>query len=190
MSFSAGAPVDALLSRAQQLFHLQRTVRLWRLPDDVAPGPAACVFADALKDGTAELVDPPDAHASLAEAMLDEQLVRLAVEHQDPLGNWLVDADQLAAARGLVAPAAPALLALESSKKPGLFASASGGFFGALEKSNALTPRYKNGKDKATSPAPNGNHSFLNSISGALTGKKPGPRGGQRGLTGLTNLGK
>lgn len=188
VSLSAGATVTALCERAQTAFHLQRAVRLWRLPDDAEPNPLAFIFADALKDGTADLISPDDSHATLSEAMLNEPRVRLAVEQQDPLGNWLVDADQLATARQLAAPpAAPEPV----PEKKGIFGGSS--FFGGLEqKTNSLVPKYKNGKEKGTSitvPS-NGNNSFLNSISGALTRNKPALRSGQRGVTGLNNLGK
>ena len=212
-SASASSTVAALVEHAKTAFSLpsSRNTRLWRLPDPcpppvsdnpTTPEPAegAFIFADALLQlEDVQLIEPDDSQATISEALLDEDLVRLGVEQADGLGNWLVE-------RPATPPPSGAEDGLASSstaaKKTSLFSG--GGWISTFEKRNTvpnqLAPKYgnKNGKDKAptlvTVPSNGGGggqHSgLLNSLGGMLTRGKSGPKGGQRGLTGLGNLGK
>ncbi|KAL8276325.1 hypothetical protein RQP46_011291 [Phenoliferia psychrophenolica] len=200
ISASTGSTVVALRELAVAAFSLpsNRQARLWRLP---SPAPSTVitgfepdlpfVFDDALKSDDAQLIAPDDSQATLSEALLDEPLVYLALEQVDALGNWVVDAEALAAAKTLASTPPPTAPPAVEPKK-GLFA---GGTFSMFEsKGNALVPRYagKNGKEKAATPIAvpnNGQNSILAGITGVLTRGKSGPKGGQRGLTGLGNLG-
>lgn len=202
ISASTGSTVAALRELAVAAFSLPplRQARLWRLP---SPTPSTVitgfepdlpfVFDDALKSDDAQLIAPDDSQATLSEALLDEPLVYLALEQADGFGNWVVDAEALAAAKTLASTPPPTAPTAAEPKK-GLFA---GGTFSMFEsKGNALVPRYagKNGKEKAATPiavpSNNGQNSILAGITGVLTRGKSGPKGGQRGLTGLGNLGK
>ncbi|KAK4705241.1 hypothetical protein P7C70_g972, partial [Phenoliferia sp. Uapishka_3] len=185
LSLSSGETVTELRTQASASLNLTRQTRLWRLADSSVTDldTPAFVFADKVKEEGAELVDPTDSQATIDEALLNEPHVRIAVEQMSALGNWIVDAEAIAVAKAAAPPPSPAAV-----PKKSLFG---GGFFNTMEKTNSLTPKYKdkeNGKAVAGSSG-SGSNSLFGNIAGALTRSKSNTRGAQRGLTGLSNLG-
>lgn len=199
--FSCGLPLKHLKAYASAIFRLTRPVRLWRLPDDASDaassilGGSPHIFTEKLDADGAELieVDLINDDSTLSEALLDAPSTRLAVEQQTEDGSWLVDARLIG---GGISFALPPVAPVEAPKK-GLFAD---GYFKQME--NTLVPKYKSASAQATtskattilvpSNAGSGHHhNFMSTLGGAFTRSKSNEKkAGQRGLTGLQNLGK
>lgn len=216
-SLPSTSPFSALLSFATTSFslHPSRPVRLWRLPPigdtlSAHEGPAY-VFADKLRESGVELLENVEKDSSLVDALLSDPETRLAVEQQDQLGNWIVDAEAILrtfsneqqqleeGAASSTPPAAGSTATTTAEEAPkskkGLF---SHGWHHSLH--------HKKSKDTVaststtvTAPKASGSSSssgggLLSQAAGLLTRSKTQAAGGgakgQRGLVGLQNLGK
>lgn len=202
---SSGLPLKHLKAYASAVFRLSRPIRLWRLPD--GPSDSACnalgvlphIFTVQLVADRAELIetDSINDESTLSEALLDAPSTRLAVEEQTADRSWLVDARLIEGGISFALPSAAPV-----APKKAIFSG--GGFFNMMEAKteNTLTPKYKSASAQAStskainilvpSNAGSGHHSnFLSNLGGALTrSRSHEKKAGQRGLTGLQNLGK
>ncbi|SCV70333.1 BQ2448_1727 [Microbotryum intermedium] len=201
LSLSSGSTVRELkeLCAIQYGLSSGRESRLWRLPTDEEVGLAAPlldgpghIFAEKLSrvaqaGHSVELIERGEVSGatSLNDAMLTDEMTRLAIEQQNEDGKWLVDETSI-----LASSSASLQSSVDDKKKP-MFGTQ---FFDRFAV-NQLVPRHKNGVERAATS----NHSnlassgsgggLLASFGGALTRSKSNTRSGQRGLTGLTNLG-
>jgi hypothetical protein len=194
ITLSSGATLGELKDFAVDVFslHSSRPVRFWRLPDDfdssvLVTGPLegpAYIAADDVQGG-GELIEK-DMLYSLDDALLTDPNTRLAVEQQTPLGNWIIDETELKTP----SVAAP----VEKFFKNGFFDSMS------PPKVNVLAGRYKSAGASSVASTSKGtmitvpsnpkSGGFINALSSSFRRDKSATRGGQRGLTGLSNLGK
>lgn len=189
VTLSAATTVGELKMKAREALKLasSRPLRLWRLPgaEDASPGQVqatgsdvAWVFPDKLREDGVEPVERPGSvspASRLMEAMLDEQVIRLAVEQQDQGGTWLVDANSLPSGPSQAAPQA------STSSDGGIFSSRSGFF-------NTLNPAPASSQQRSSSQPRSGG---VSGMLGAMTrSKSRGPAPSRHGLVGLQNLGK
>lgn len=186
VTLHSNEPLQTLRSHAANAFNLDssRPFRLWRLPEldnnvintSAISGLAYRGVDNLIEDG-AELIEINNItpNSTLNESLLDAPQTRIGVEQQTEDSKWLVDTTALAATTG--APKVIVPNELVARKK--LFA---GGYF-AKESAPA--------KSQASTQASTSKGSIFSAL-GALTRAKSTTRtgGGQRGLTGLANLGK
>lgn len=186
-SLSSGASVGDLQKAAASALHLTRPVRLWRLSsNDASVGPAA-IASDDLSTAGVELVTAQD-EQTLEDALLTDNMSRLVVEEQNEDGTWLIDAGSVANSS---APDTPTSATTEPAAaapavKKGLF---SGGPFSHSAPNQLLARNKSQGHKPAEKKENKGG--FLGTIANSLSRSKSPKREskGQRGLTGLTNLG-
>lgn len=167
-------------------------IRFWRLNEN-SLAETDNLLVEKLAEEGGELVqkDGITDESLLSASLLDNQLNRLAVEQQVG-GKWLVDDSQLASTD---APKA------EGEKKATLFGGKN--FFGSMEQKNAKTNILQARNKSATastskavsiavpSNSTNSGGGFMRTLTGALTRSQSSSKsGGQKGLTGLQNLGK
>ncbi|KAM0750823.1 UCH-domain-containing protein [Meredithblackwellia eburnea MCA 4105] len=207
ISVSSGDTIEDLSKQAAAALNLSRPTRLWRLPapsdhllaDTEGDQPGAFIFPDKLNEDGVELISFAEPKTTLSDALLNEEHVGLAIEQQTEDGKWLVDAEALAAKRGA---ASEGNGAADAQPAAPLF-SGGNSFFNSMEqRTNVLTPRYNNSSQRASPSAalaakgvpiqvpsnqPQSN-SLFSGITNALRSKSAG-RAGQKGVTGLTNLG-
>lgn len=182
-SLSSGASVGDLEKAAASALQLTRKVRLWRLSStDASVGPAA-IASDDLSTAGVELVTA-EAGETLEDALLADNMSRLVVEEQNEDGTWVVDAALVA--NSLPDTPTTATTAAPAVKK-GLF---SGGPF-SHHAPNQLIARNKSQGHKPSEKKEHHKGGLLGAIAGSLSRSKSPKREskGQRGLTGLTNLG-
>lgn len=210
-TLSSGAPLKELKEFAADAFSLTRPIRFWRLPESNSPSPdlegPAYIFSERVKAGGSELIEREGVtdESTLSEALLADPETRLAVEEQDKLGNWIIDADALQNMPALVSrgptPEPPSDTEGGSERKKHHHGHTLFGMNKFIDKlthhsshTNHLAPKYKS-KDGAAAPAKAtpiavpSNTAGANSLLGLATRSK-GFGGRQRGLTGLQNLGK
>lgn len=183
-----------LKAEAVSIFQLDNLapIRFWRLNEN-SLAETDNILVEKLAEEGGELVqkDGITDESLLSASLLDNEMNRLAVEQQVD-GKWLVEEGQLAST---TTPK------VEGEKKTTLFGGKN--FFGSMEQKNAkphmLQARNKSATastSKAVSIAvpsnsTNSGGSFMRSLTGALTrSQSTSKSGGQKGLTGLQNLGK
>lgn len=186
MTLSAGSTLRELKIRAAHIFEMDRPVRLWRLPGATDGQLSAeeklglsYINGEELTQDGAELVETDEITeaSTLSFAMLDAPEALIAIEERLRNGTWSTDTDRVL----------PATVDYDMTDLPTAVvkpATMFGGssFFGSLE---AKVPKRAS---LVTVPPKTGG--IGSSILGALTRSKAAPRAGQRGLTGLSNLGK
>lgn len=193
IEFSCGEELATLKNYARIEYKLGglQPLRLWRLKLDSPTANLGYVKVSELEAEGAELVQKDDGKvtesSTLSQALLDDETNRIVVEQQLE-GKWLVDEKKFVVA-------VPAKVEV---KKNTLFGG-NQGFFNKKEEANKLVPKY--GKNSTASSSKSlfgssnqsgsGSTGFMNSLTGALTRTRSSSRmSGQRGLTGLQNLGK
>lgn len=208
VSLPSSSPFSALQRFAADAFSLGRPTRLWRLPEagdavSASEGPAF-VLSDKLRETGVELLEITE-ETTLDDALLSDAETRIAVEQQKPDGSWLVDAEAILAflQAGSQAPSTRATTpsadqtsaspSASTEKKPskGLFGN---GWHTTLHKpksSTNLAGATATIGTNANAKASGSGSGLISTLTGALTRSKNGQaKAGQRGLVGLSNLGK
>jgi hypothetical protein len=162
-----------------------------------------------LRETGVELLESIDEAATLDDALLTDPETRLAVEQQKPDGSWLVNAETILAvlSQQPQSQESSALLDTTASTTGATTTTTgekkkSGGLFGNGWHTTLHKPK-SNGNLAATAQAQQGTNAnakasgsgssngLIGQITGALTRSKTGQaKAGQRGLVGLSNLGK
>lgn len=201
-NLSISKTITDLSNLASSALQTTRKLRLWRINiDSIIPkeedGFILSQDWDQVLGKELLVKEVGDELNTLIEAYLEDEVSKIIVEQVDESGNWIIDTP----------PPATSLLLLPSSTPTPLFGSED--FFSGLEKrtyGNILTPRYGGPKQGTGGirliPTPGGPKDSSSSTSSsekgnffsALTRSKSnsgagGAVRGQRGLTGLQNLG-
>ena len=133
------------------------------------------MYSDALSAEGTELIEVGSVNddSTLSEALLDTLENLIAVEEQLATGDWM--------AENVEAVVSDPPVEAGAVKKPATM-------FGANQFFNTLSA--KQPKRATLTTVPVAGKSFGTSIFGAMTRSKAPAQKGQRGLTGLSNLGK
>lgn len=164
------------------IFEMDRDIRLWRIPsgtdsrlDESTKNGPSFMESDKLNLEGTELVENGTIVESntLSEALLDAFETLIAVEEKSVNGEWLVNAESIT----------PPLLVTDSSFATTVAPATSGGLFGRQFFGSAPAPKVPKRAELTTT-------TLKSSLSSVFTRSKAPVQKGQRGLTGLQNLGK